>query len=160
MNKLKTTKQYNIIELDDKHYDEIAKVWEASVRASHHFLSEEDIVYYRPLVVTQYLPNLKLYGVKTDRNLAGFIAIDNSKIEMLFIEPESMGKGIGQTLLHFALESFHCCEVDVNEQNTKAVTFYKNNGFNVVSRSGTDSDGKPFPILHLNLNTLDNAGGD
>ena len=31
-------------------YDELLCVWEEAVRSTHHFLSEEDIQYYKPLV--------------------------------------------------------------------------------------------------------------
>ena len=39
--------------------------------------------------------------------------------------------------------------VDVNEQNPKAFEFYKKMGAVIVSRDETDSEGNPFPILHL-----------
>jgi len=42
-------------------------------------------------------------------------------------------------------------KVDVNEQNDQALGFYKGNGFKVISRSEMDSSGKPYPILHLEL---------
>ena len=31
-------------------YDELLAVWEASVRSTHHFLTEENIQFYKPLV--------------------------------------------------------------------------------------------------------------
>ena len=39
--------------------------------------------------------------------------------------------------------------VDVNEQNPEAVRFYEACGFAVVGRSEVDSDGRPFPLLHM-----------
>lgn len=35
-------------------YDELLTVWEASVRSTHHFLTEENIQFYKPLVRNQY----------------------------------------------------------------------------------------------------------
>lgn len=40
--------------LPDKILDELLTVWEKSVRSSHHFLKEEDIEYFRPLIRNQY----------------------------------------------------------------------------------------------------------
>ena len=38
-----------------------------------------------------------------------------------------------------------------NEQNEQAFRFYRNRGFEVISRDETDAQGKPFPILHMQL---------
>lgn len=34
---------------------ELTDLWEASVRATHHFLQEEDIRFIRPLILHEYL---------------------------------------------------------------------------------------------------------
>ena len=41
--------------------------------------------------------------------------------------------------------------VDANEQAANAVAFYVNRGFRVVGRSETDRDGRPYPLIHLEL---------
>ena len=38
--------------LSDEILDELLIVWEKSVRSSHHFLKEEDIEYFKPLVLS------------------------------------------------------------------------------------------------------------
>lgn len=38
---------------------------------------------------------------------------------------------------------------DVNEHSPRAVSFYLANGFVIHSRSETDGQGNPFPLLHL-----------
>ncbi|MUL77609.1 hypothetical protein [Mycolicibacterium sp. CBMA 226] len=40
-------------------------------------------------------------------------------------------------------------DIDFYEQNPQAVGFYHRHGFVTLSRSETDGDGRPFPILHL-----------
>ena len=69
---------------------------------------------------------------------------------MLFVDSNSMGKGLGSKLLDFA-KSLGADSVDVNEQNPKALGFYQANGFHIVSRDEFDGDGRPYPILHLKL---------
>ena len=51
-------------------------------------------------------------------------------------------------------------KVDVNEQNEKALQFYLHLGFQVIGRDETDSMGKPFPILHLQLPEADSTNRD
>jgi putative acetyltransferase len=45
---LRTDYKIEKASVDD--FDEITTVWEASVRATHHFLSEGDILFFRPLI--------------------------------------------------------------------------------------------------------------
>ena len=44
-----------IVNISESEYQEVVEVWEASVRATHHFLKEEDIVYFKPLILNEYL---------------------------------------------------------------------------------------------------------
>lgn len=135
-----------------ENYEELVEVWESSVRATHDFITEEDIAFFKSIIIKEALPALTLKCIK-DRNVAilGFIGIEGSKIEMLFISDKARGKGIGKQLLQYAIEQLGSNKVDVNEQNPAAVGFYEHMGFKVVSRSPFDDMGKPFPILHMTL---------
>jgi putative acetyltransferase len=75
-------------------------------------------------------------------------------MEMLFLVPKSRGKGIGRMLLEFAVAELGVNKVDVNEQNSAAVGFYEHMGFKAVGRSPVDGEGKPFPLLHMELGAL------
>ena len=148
MNNLPT----NIFVATEKDYHELSELWEASVRSTHHFLSAEDIQYYKPLVQNVYFPAEQLYIIKNkDNRISGFLGLSDDLIEMLFIHPDEQGKGYGKTLLEFAVNERGFRKVDVNEQNEQAFRFYRNRGFEVISRDETDAQGKPFPILHMQL---------
>ena len=143
---------FKVINIAEAEYAEVVEVWEASVRATHHFLKEEDIVYFKPLILRDYLKTVDLRGIKNDRQkIIGFLGIAECKIEMLFIHPDAMGKGIGRALVDYAIQEMNATKVDVNEQNEQAVGFYRHVGFKTISRSELDSMGKPFPILHREL---------
>jgi putative acetyltransferase len=138
-----------------ENYAEITELWEASVRATHHFLREADIQFYKPLILNEYLKAVDLY-CKKDQNhrIIGFLGTSADKIEMLFIDPAARGKGIGKELLQFAINHLNIKKVDVNEQNEQALGFYRHFGFVVTGRTAVDGMGKPYPILNLELSNF------
>jgi putative acetyltransferase len=139
-----------VTEVSENDFDTLVEVWEASVRATHDFIAEENIQYFKPIVRNEALPNIELRCVRDpNERPVGFIGVANGKVEMLFIHPNYRGKGIGRTLLEYAVQHLNATELDVNEQNPQAVGFYKNMGFVVVGRSDLDGMGKPFPLLHM-----------
>jgi len=128
------------------------EVWEAAVRATHDFLEEHDIQVLKPLLAEQYFPSLALSCIRgADGRVAGFLGYAAGKVEMLFVDPQAHGQGIGRRLLQDAVTRLGADRVDVNEQNPRALGFYRAQGFIVDSRSPLDGGGRPFPILHLRL---------
>ncbi|MBT29359.1 MAG: GNAT family N-acetyltransferase [Thalassobius sp.] len=142
--------EYTIEQATKAEHLEIIEVWEASVRATHHFLSEEDIAYFKPLILDNYLDAVELRCAKDENNkIVGFLGVAEENLEMLFLHPDTIGKGLGKKMLHYVLQNLNVKKVDVNEDNPDAAGFYKSQGFKVISRSETDPQGKPFPILHM-----------
>jgi putative acetyltransferase len=128
----------------------LIEIWEASVRASHDFLSEADISHFKGRILDEFFDLVDLYSHKNEtRKTLGFLGISPDKIEMLFILPEQQGKGIGKLLLNFAITQKGITKVDVNEQNPRAVGFYKKRGFQIIHRNALDAEGKPFAILEM-----------
>lgn len=144
--------KYKISNIADSEYEEVIEVWDASVRATHHFLTEEDIQYFRPLILNEYLKAVELRCVRdSDNRIIAFSGVAEDKLEMLFVNPNDFGKGIGKALIEYAITKQNVSKVDVNEDNPQAVGFYLKCGFTTISRSELDSSGKPFPILHMEL---------
>lgn len=131
-------------------YSRVVEVWEASVRATHTFVTEADIEVIRP-IVRESLPNVPHLLCVRERagQVAGFIGVQDGKVEMLFVHPAWRGHGIGRRLLSYAMATLSASELDVNEQNPQAIGFYLRMGFEVVGRSAVDSLGKPYPLLHM-----------
>jgi putative acetyltransferase len=139
-------------------FPRIVEVWEASVRATHHFVSEADIEFFRPLV-REGLPKVPMLACVRDENdqVAGFVGVAEGNVDMLFIHPSARGQGAGRRLLTHAFTAFGATSLDVNEQNERAVGFYLHMGFTVVGRSERDGLGKPYPLLHLQLGEASQA---
>ncbi|MDY8135379.1 acetyltransferase [Aquimarina sp. 2201CG5-10] len=144
--------KYQIDKIDKTEFSNVVNVWEASVRATHHFLKEEDIEYFKPLILNNYLDAVELRCVRNNkREIIGFLGVADQNLEMLFIHPDYRGQGIGKVLLNHSITQMKVKKVDVNEQNEQAVGFYNHYGFKTVNRSELDSSGKPYPILHMKL---------
>lgn len=143
-----------IVPGSENDYDELLYLWEASVRSTHHFLTEADIEFFKPLIRNQYFSAVDLYVIRNKQNhIAAFMGLSHDLIEMLFVLPEEQGKGYGKCLIKYALQKCDIEKVDVNEQNEQALHFYLKQGFNVTGRDATDALGKPFPILHMQRTT-------
>ena len=143
---------HNIERATESDYPEITDVWEASVRATHDFLKEEDIHIFRPIILNDALKAVNLFCVRDEYGrIEGFLGTHEDKIEMLFLKPSSIGKGLGKSFMNYAINTLRVKKVDVNEQNPQAVGFYEHFGFKTVHRSDVDGMGKPYPILSMEL---------
>lgn len=133
-------------------YKAVVELWEVSVRATHHFLKEEDIAYFKPLILNVYLNAVELRCIRnSNHDLKGFLGVANQNLEMLFVHPDYMADGIGKALLAYSIDKLEVNKVDVNEANEQAVGFYQHCGFEKVGRSELDGSGKPYPIWHMEL---------
>lgn len=141
---------FQIFDVNKTDYLPLIKVWEASVRATHHFLPDKEIHELKPLILNNYFDMVLLKCSKNKENeIMGFIGVAEHKIEMLFVSPHAQGQGIGSALCQYAMEHMQATKVDVNEQNPRAREFYEKMGFKVIRRSELDGQGKPYPILHM-----------
>jgi putative acetyltransferase len=130
----------------------LVALWERSVRATHTFLTEEDIAFYRPLT-EQILAGatLELWVVADDADVPiGFLGLAGNAIEALFLEPAYLRRGWGRRLVaHAQALCDDALTVDVNAQNVDACCFYDALGFDVVGRSALDPTGRPYALLHM-----------
>lgn len=129
--------------------NKLMALWEASVRATHHFLREADIENLKPYV-TEGLADIRHLYVAADADTpTAFIGIQDKKIEMLFVSPQHLRKGIGKRLVDMAVRNHGAIFVDVNEQNPEARAFYEKLGFVEFGRTEMDEQGNPFPIIEM-----------
>lgn len=130
-------------------YPRLAEIWESAVKATHHFLPDEDFRFYQSRL-SHYFDAVSLFTYKDTRGrIQGFMGISGHKIEMLFVDNKFRGEGIGKCLLLHAVNHLGASLVDVNEQNQQAVGFYQHEGFKVTGHSPIDGEGKSYPLLHL-----------
>lgn len=168
--------------------DALTALWEASVRATHAFLAPEDIPFFRQMVRREALPTVDLYviretgageseagksvaeesragnsgtgnsGTGNSCAFAAFAGIGGDMLEMLFVAPEARGRGLGRALVEYVTAHCGVRRVDVNEQNPQAAGFYRRMGFRTTRRDALDPSGKPYPILHMELEHPPSSG--
>ncbi len=129
---MNTEDSFSIHPAADSDLLQLTDVWEVSVRATHHFLKEEDLLFYKNQI-GHYLKECNLFLVKAEggkkqfqnsnSRIVGFIGIQDRMIEMLFIHPVYRHQGIGSRLMEYARQEFGCNQVDVNEQNNRPCDF-------------------------------------
>lgn len=143
---------YRIEKASQEDYTTLSTIWESAVKVTHHFLKKEDFELIKAALVTQYFPLVDLFSAKDEEDvIVAFMGIFQNKLEMLFVDADMRGKGVGKMLLNYSIENLNVTRVDVNEQNEQAVGFYQKFGFKTINRNELDGQGKPYPILEMSL---------
>ena len=145
----------NIIEVKertDNLINQLLEVWEDSVKATHTFLSNEEIENIKKYVpqALKGITHLIIIENESHRPIA-FMGIEKSKLEMLFIKNSERGKGLGKKLLNYGIENYNVNDLAVNEDNPQAKSFYEHMGFKVYQRNELDDQGNPYPVLYMRL---------
>lgn len=130
--------------------ERLREVWESSVRATHLFLSDDEIARIEPDVRHALKEVSRLLIAEDKKGVpVAFMGVADERLEMLFIVPEERGKGIGKRLLLHGIERYAIRKLTVNEQNPQAKGFYEHMGFHVYDRTDRDEQGNPYPLLYM-----------
>ena len=129
--------------------ERLLAVWESSVRVTHLFLTEDEILRIRDYVPQALNGVAHLVIAEETGCPAAFMGVAGGCLEMLFVEDGYRGRGYGKALLQYDMERYGVDSLTVNEQNPQAVGFYTHMGFQTVCRSETDEQGGPYPILYM-----------
>ncbi len=108
------------------------------------FNTKEDMTHYfehnlslDQLALELQSPASSFYFIYVEEELSGYMKLNISEtfeIERIYILKKFQGKGIGNTLMNFAIDQskslgFNSLWLGVWEHNTKAISFYKSLGF-------------------------------
>ena len=94
------------------------------MRATHHFLTKQEIQKIKSYVPQAICQVKKLVVAYRDQVPVGFMGV--------------LGQGIGKQLLLYGIQRLGVQELTVNAQNPNAVAFYRHFGFTVYKRTELD----------------------
>ena len=73
---------------------------------------------------------------EVENRTIGFVAFDKHEITWLYVDPKFFGKGYGRRLLDFVIDkALKPPKVIVLNNNFRAISLYKSNGFKIISKS-------------------------
>ena len=122
---------------------QLTAVWEGSVRATHTFLSEQELMEIKKEVPGALRGVGRLFTAEDEDGApAAFMGVEGPSLEMLFVSAAARGRGMGGALLRYGVERCGVRTLAVNEQNPQARGFYEHMGFAAVgARSWTNRGG-------------------
>ena len=128
----------------------VAEIEVFNYRLNFYPIFKNDEFYFSELNV---LDKIKEYNNKTDSifvyddgTVKGFIMIDGTKIEKLFVEPVLHGNSIGRKLLEFAVNEQKANCLWALEKNERAIAFYKRFGFHLTDEKIPEEDTDEFLV--------------
>lgn len=138
-----------IVKQREEAKQQLLKLWEASVRATHHFLGEEEILQMKH-DVPELLDEVEhlVVAIEEEEPVA-FLGVNGKKLEMLFVHPDHFRKEIGRRLMKYAKDWYLIDQICIPEANVDAKEFYRAMGFQVYKKSKFDENGNENPILHM-----------
>lgn len=111
--------------------DVIMQIWlETNIKA-HNFIEEN---YWKNNFeqVKLLLPQSELY-VYIDDVIKGFIGLNDTYIEGIFVLEKEQSKGIGKQLLDYVKILKNELTLNVYKKNKQAIDFYKRENFKIIS---------------------------
>lgn len=120
------------LHIDD--IDSVANIWLNTNLQTHWFIDEQ---YWKKNyeLVKGLLLESEVYVYDKNKDVYGFIGINGEHIEGIFINSEVQSRGIGKSLLDFVRKKKERLNLNVYQKNTRAINFYKKEGFKIESNS-------------------------
>ena len=114
--------------------EKILQIWLDASLQSHDFVDKNYWQSILDSVKNHYLPYAKTLVFEDRHQIKGFISVvDEKHIGALFVAPKWQNKKIGQKLLKTAKKHYPMLSLNVFTKNTKAIVFYMQNDFKIIS---------------------------
>lgn len=135
----------------DNDIDAVMQIWLNTNIKAHSFIS----AYYWQNnfdIVKEMLPHAEIYVHEDNctKQMDGFIGLNNSYIEGIFVKETMQSKGIGRQLLNHAKEVKSTLKLSVYQKNEKAIKFYLREKFKIQSENVDDNTGEKEFIMFWN----------
>ena len=129
-----------IRKLEEKDIETVTKIWLDTNIITHSFISQK---YWLDNLesVKLILPKSEVYIYEDEyhNKIQGFMGINDTYIEGIFVWAEEQSKGIGRELLNIIKEKRNRLTLNVYKKNKRAIEFYKRESFKIQYEE-TDSN--------------------
>ena len=135
---------YIIRKAQIKDWPTLLSVFDESLRSVEKYdpLSEDDYAKLYQCLMNHSFPLYDVYAYTVDDKILGFICYYMHKIEMLYVLPQYMNKGIGSTLLQYVLDKYReTLEIGVSKNNPVSRHIYQKHGFIITRDEDYDVSG-------------------
>ncbi|ASV86514.1 GNAT family N-acetyltransferase [Ochrobactrum quorumnocens] len=129
----------------------LSSIWYRASLEAHAFLGSDLLRDQQKLIEDVYLEKAETWVAIIDNKPVGFIGLLGSFIGGLFVNPAAQGHGIGRRLIAYALAMKGELSLEVYVNNERAYRFYKQLGFQEISRRAEDDNGFPFANIEMQL---------
>lgn len=123
-----------IRELRKADINQVADIWLDTNIKAHYFIPAQ---YWKSNLelVKELLLQATVYVYEDNQKIQGFIGLNGEYIEGIFVSVEMQSHGIGRLLLDYIKNRKTKLSLNVYQQNTRAISFYKREGFEIKSYS-------------------------
>lgn len=120
--------------------DKVTNIWLETNLKAHNFISPPYWNDNFQLVKEALLQaEVYVYEDEPQNRIQGFIGLNDTYIEGIFVRSESQSHGIGKQLLDFVKQRKQQLNLHVYEKNTRALKFYQRENFHIHTET-TDED--------------------
>ncbi|MCM1023443.1 MAG: GNAT family N-acetyltransferase [Prevotella sp.] len=121
--------------------ERIMEIWLSSNLEAHGFIRRE---YWQDCFaeVSEAIPRAEVYTALRGGEIAGFIGLNESRIEGFFVDGRHRSNGLGKSLLDFVKTLYPKLSLCVYEKNVRAAEFYRREGFVPVRKISDISTGE------------------
>ena len=125
-----------IRELRKADINKVADIWLDTNIKAHYFIPAQ---YWKNNLelVKQVLPQAEVYVYENGEEIQGFIGLNDEYVEGIFVSDKMQSHGLGKILLDYAKDKRNKLFLNVYRKNTRAISFYKREGFE-IRYSGLD----------------------
>lgn len=121
--------------------DALIAIWNNAEALAHPFLSDDVRSQVRKDMRNMYLPNAETWVLEDDGTPVGFIAMIDTEIGGLFLDPSQHGKGMGRQMVDHVVSLKGPLTVEVFKDNKIGLPFYERYGFEITGEDIFDVTG-------------------
>ena len=138
----------------EKDLPELLEVWRRASLVAHSFLPADFILDEAEKIPTIYVPAAEIWVYVLNEMVVGFIALGDTEVVAIFVDPDYHGQGIGRALMDHARSLRGELLVDVFKLNQVGRRFYERYGFKVVAEYHHAESGQQVIRMRLSRSEL------